>query len=144
MRSSLGALTAVFVFATWIPVCHAQSTLSAIQGRVVDEAARDLPGVKVVVSSLAMQGSRGSVTAANGSFRFSLLPPGVYRAVCTLNGFQQVEQDSIRVPMEGVVTLEVTMQPAFGDEVIVTSASPLIGLSLWKISCPRLKRIPPT
>jgi hypothetical protein len=107
----------------------AQSTRGGIQGTVTDETGALLPGTSVVISSEAMQGNRTAICDADGAFRFMLLPPGVYKAVFALSGFQRVEQENIRVPIEGVVTLEVTLNSTFSEEVLVTSESPVIDVT---------------
>ena len=85
----------------------AQSTKGGIEGTVTDDAGMALPGVTVVISSDSMQGTKTAITGGDGKFRFVLLPVGTYEAVFSLSGFQTVEQQNVRVALEGVITLEV-------------------------------------
>ncbi len=107
----------------------AQSARGGIQGSVTDETGAALPGVSVVISSPDMQGTRSAVTDTAGNFRFPLLAPGMYKAVFSLSGYQRVEQESIKVPLEGMITLDVSLRSTFTEEVIVTSESPVIDVT---------------
>jgi outer membrane receptor protein involved in Fe transport len=107
----------------------AQSTKGGIEGTVMDDAGIALPGVTVVISSDSMQGTKTAITGADGEFRFVLLPIGTYEAVFTLSGFQTVEQQNVRVPLEGVITLEVGMSSTFSEEVLVTGESPVLDVT---------------
>jgi hypothetical protein len=117
-----------------IAVCHAQSIHGGIQGRVVDDSGQALEGVTVQISSPDLQGTRTSTTDEDGEFRFVLLPPGVYAAHFSLPGYQVLEQANIRVPIEGVITLHVDMAPAFAEEVVVTSESPVVDVTSTMVS----------
>ncbi len=104
----------------------AQTTRGGLQGTVVDEGNQPLPGVTAVITSPAMQGSKTAVTDASGKFRFALLPPGVYKAVFSLPGYQKVENENIRIAVAQTITLEVTLNSAFKEEVLVTSEAPVV------------------
>ncbi len=107
----------------------AQTTRGGLEGRVVDEGNQPLPGVTVVISSPALQGTRTDVTDAEGQFRFNLLPPGVYKAVFSLPSFQRVEQENIKIGVAQTITLEVTLRSAFTEEVVVTSEAPVVDVT---------------
>ncbi len=107
----------------------AQTTRGSIQGSVVDEGNQPLPGVTITVTSPALMGSKSAVSDANGEFRFSLLPPGTYKAVFSLPGYQRVEQENVVVQLAGTITLDVTLNSAFTEEVLVTSQAPLVDVT---------------
>lgn len=70
----------------------AQGTTAALTGTVTSEG-KTLPGVAVTVSSPALQGTRTTVTGANGGYNFSSLPPGDYKVTFDLQGLQPVTQN---------------------------------------------------
>jgi hypothetical protein len=107
----------------------AQSMYGGIEGTVTSTENERLPGVAVSVSSEAMQGTRSTVTQTNGTFRFSLLPPGIYTLDLSLSGYQPIRQEKVRVPIEGMVTLSVTMTATATGEISVTAEPPLIDYS---------------
>src|SRR5260370_11243523 len=73
------------------------STSGSIEGRVTDKSGTPLPGVTVEIKSPNLQGTKVTVSDANGVFRFGFLPPGVYSLKSTLTGFSPVQQQGVIV-----------------------------------------------
>jgi len=107
------------------PLAYAQ-TSGSIEGRVTDEQGDALPGVTVRLTSPALQGEQLRVTDAQGRFRFPSLAPGQYAVVASLEGFNTVEQPSVQVGIDQNRNLEFTLNSAFGGEITVSSAAPVI------------------
>jgi hypothetical protein len=102
------------------------STSGAIEGRIMD-ASGPLPGVTVELSSPALQGTRVAVTGTDGSFRFSLLPPGVYTVATSLEGFGPVRQSNVQVSLGRVASLDIRMSPsALREAITVTAEAPIV------------------
>ena len=79
----------VSLAATW---AFAQGTTSELTGAVMSEG-KPLPGVTVTVASPALQGTRTSVTGANGGYNFLSLPPGDYTVTFELEGLAPVKKE---------------------------------------------------
>src|SRR5690348_5051712 len=77
----------------------AQSVVDGgISGRVTDESGGVMPGVSVTVTSPALQVAEMSgITDGNGDFRVAPLPIGTYTVVYTLQGFQTIRHEDIRI-----------------------------------------------
>lgn len=61
---------------------------SSVEGQVVDDAGRALPGVEVSVEAAPEDGlPEVATTAANGRFRVGPLPPGRFRAIARAEGY---------------------------------------------------------
>ena len=89
-----------------------------MSGRVIDAAGRPVPGVSVVLTSLSTRFERVTVTASDGTFLFSSLARGRYRALATLEGFT-----STAVESEPGRRVDLTLAPAvFAEGVTVVSA----------------------
>jgi hypothetical protein len=127
------ATLVICVLAAGTLSAQSTSTKGSISGMVVDEGAIPLPGVAVVLSSTAMQETQTTVTDTNGGFRFVRLPPGAYKAVFSLSGFQKLEQEVVEVNIGESVRLDVTMPSAFKQEVVVTSETPLVNTTSTSI-----------
>src|SRR3972149_5218699 len=79
---------------------QAQRLTGKVTGVVTDEQGAPLPGVSVEVSSLALMGGvHSQVTTDRGFYRFANLPPGTYRIVFKLEGFQTVEPPNLIVSL---------------------------------------------
>jgi hypothetical protein len=71
----------------------AQSIMTtAVRGHVESQDGLALPGVAVSVKASTLQGSRTTVTSANGDYTFVGLPPGEYTVTFSLQGFKTVTQ----------------------------------------------------
>lgn len=107
----------------------AQKVTGGLQGTVVDQDGQALPGVTVAITSPALMGQRTAVTDTGGNFRFVLLPPGAYLGEFTLPSYQTVRQENIVVGIEKTVTVEVTMQAAFAEEMVITGGAPVVDVT---------------
>src|SRR5262245_15148689 len=105
----------------------AQTTTGTISGRVLDAQGAALPGAIVTAKSDNLQGSRQTVTSANGDYILTGLPSGQYTITFTLTGFQAQTKNVTLAPTQ-VLPLEVTLGVAPVSEeitVVATSADTL-------------------
>ena len=66
----------------------------------------------------------------DGSFRFLALPPGVYKVMFELSGFQSIKRDGIRVVINQTLTVDQQLQLASLQETVtVTGESPIVDTS---------------
>ena len=80
LRTILGCVLTAALAVTGAAPALAQSTTGTITGRAVDSSGAVLPGVAVSISSPQMiGGARDAVTDSLGTYRFTLVPPGVYQ-----------------------------------------------------------------
>src|SRR2546426_12296257 len=87
LRFTLG----VFLLAILVPfAAFAQSSTGAISGTVIDANGGAMPGVTVTATNTATHATRSVVSNGVGHYEVPLLPPGVYRVVAELSGFQPV------------------------------------------------------
>jgi len=110
---------------------QAQRLTGKVTGVVTDEQGAPLPGVTVEVSSLALMGGvHSQVTTDRGFYRFANLPPGTYRIVFKLEGFQTVEQPNLIVSLNSTVTQDISLKQATLEELVtVTAASPVVDVT---------------
>ena len=72
-----------------VPPVFAQQT-GSINGKVTDTGGAVLPGVTVEARSTVLPGPRESVTAGDGTYQLTALPPGTYTVTFSLDGMQTV------------------------------------------------------
>lgn len=97
----------------------------AIYGQVTDNEKKPLAGVQLRLESDVMT-AWTAATGANGSFRFTTLPPGVYVLYFALKGYTTVRQDNIRVSTNSEVQLRIQMAPSISEELVVIGETPFI------------------
>ncbi len=123
-RSVLVLLSFLFLVST----VHAQRLTGAINGTVNDDTNAPLPGVTVTLTSDALIGGpQISTTGATGDYRFPALPPGLYKLSFSLEGFQTVVYDEVRVVLGTTIEQNVAMGLAkVAEQMVITGETPLI------------------
>jgi hypothetical protein len=124
----LGAVLscALLVAAT---TAQAQSSGTAtIMGTVTDESKAALPGVTVTAGSPALQTRQlTAVTASDGTYRFTTLPPGVYDLAFELSGFQKVSRQELRLVSGFVATINMEMKiGTLSETLTIVGESPVV------------------
>lgn len=69
------------------PGLLAQETQSSVVGTIRDAGGKPLAGARVKLASPKLLGERVVTTAADGTFRIPLLPPGNYDLAATMDGY---------------------------------------------------------
>jgi hypothetical protein len=101
---------------------------SGISGVVRDASGGVLPGVTVeATSQVLIEGSRSTVTDANGQYQITDLRPGEYVVTFTLAGFRTVRREGIVLTSAFTARVNVDLQVGQLEESItVTGESPLV------------------
>src|SRR5437667_2145879 len=127
-RRSLAVRLAVFSLLTLLASpALGQSTGGRILGRVADPSGAVLANVTIRLTNDATGVSRETKTNSSGDFNFLEVVPGNYTVQFEQPGFKKNVQKSVTVEVNGVVTLNSTLQVGAAQEPIeVTSESPLV------------------
>ena len=114
----------------------AQRLTGKITGTVSDPDGVPLPGVTVEISSPSMMGGvQAQITSDRGHYRFINLPPGTYKLVFKLEGFQTLERGNVKLSVGKTVNENMVLQQATLEEsVTVTAASPVVDTTQSGIS----------
>ncbi len=106
----------------------AQTTTGTIRGDVTDDAGDALPGATITVTG-ARGVERVVASGANGSYLTPALAPGAYSVEAALEGMQTQRADDVRVTIGGTATVDFALSGTFTEELVVTSAAPLLDLT---------------
>jgi hypothetical protein len=105
----------------------AQQTTGNITGRVVDQQGAAIPGASITAKNPATGLSRTEVSDAEGIYRVSALPVGIYEVVAELTGFATISKQDIEVNVGQTVAIDFSLKVAtIAETVTVTGATPLI------------------
>src|SRR6476659_10172810 len=116
----IGLLIALMLCST---SAFSQMLTSNITARAQDSTGGVIPGVEVTISSPAMiGGARKEITDETGTYRFTLLPPGVYRVTFALPGFKTLNIDDVNLTAGNTFTQVGKMEVASTAEEITVSS----------------------
>jgi hypothetical protein len=110
------------------PPAASGQTRSQIIGTIKDSSGGVLPGVTLTLTSPNMVGgAQTAVTSADGTYRFSNLPPGVYTVEAALQGFQTIKRTGLQVAASTTVTVDLAVAVgSMTETVTVTGATPVV------------------
>jgi len=114
----------------WLLACapaFAQQTTGNVTGRVLDQQGAAMPGVSVTAKSPTTGFTRTETSDAEGVYRLSALPVGMYDVTAELQGFSTLSKKAIMVNVSQTVSIDFDMKVAqLAETVNVTGAAPLI------------------
>ena len=110
---------------------HAQIRTGALRGTVTDASGAVMPGVTIELTGAALIGGpKTAVTDERGQYRFPTLAPGTYSVAASLQGFQSVRREGIRVEVGSQFDVDFQLKiTGVAEEVTVVGAPPLIDTS---------------
>ena len=120
-------LFVLLIAAVMAPSLMAQSLVSGdLTGTVTDPSGAVVSGASVTLKSVATGSTQTTTTNANGTYRFSLLPPGSYNISVTAQGFSKANTN-VSVNVGQATTGDIAMRVGAGSQTVeVTSAAPLV------------------
>src|SRR5262245_52610344 len=117
VMSRLFATVTLVVFVA-IPV-FSQQTTGSMTVRATDASGALIPGVEISITSPAMiGGTRTAVTDEQGTYRFTELVVGTYRATFTLSGFKTLNIDGNVVAAGRTVTVAGVLEVSAASEEV--------------------------
>ena len=116
------AVTALLLLVA--PVVLAQSAgTGALTGVVTDPSGGVIGGATVVLTSADTNQARTTTTGTDGSYKFTLLPPGNYRIKFTANGFKGTEVPSVTINVTETPVLNRALEVGAQTEQVTVEAT---------------------
>ena len=123
-RTNLGVWLAGLVCSLLLTgTAFAQTGSSTVNGTVLDTQKQSISGATVILKNESRNFSRVTTTAADGSFLFTVVPPGSYNLEVEAPGFKKAVQTEVQALVDNRVTLSVTLEVGQVSEVVSVSAS---------------------
>jgi hypothetical protein len=135
MRLRLSALL-LFVFLISHPFVFSQPTTGTIQGTVQLESGEAVVDINVTVTNQQTGLSRSTTSSADGFFRFTALPPGVYSVATEGKGFGTQTHTDITLVVGQTVIQNFVLQMAQQEELVITSEVPLVDVTKSSVGLP--------
>src|SRR5437667_2965015 len=102
--------------------CGAQSTNAAVGGQVTDEQGRMVPGVTIVLTNLNTGVTYEAKTNGDGIYSTPNLPPGIYRANVTKDGFKSIVKGDIELHVQDSASINFQLRIGSVTETVTVEA----------------------
>ncbi len=121
---SLVSLLAVLALTMVFAASAAAQTAStgALTGTVTDPSGAVVVNAEVTLTNLATAQERIARTGANGSYRFTLLPPGNYSVTVSVTGFRTAEFKSVTINVTETAVLNCTLEIGVQTDTFIVEA----------------------
>ena len=120
---NVGSLSLIFTALALQAALLGQSAgTGALTGTVTDMTGGIVPAATVVLTSTDTNQTRTATTGADGSYKFSLLPPGNYRARFSAPGFKTAEVTSITVNVTETPVLDRALEVGAQSEQVTVES----------------------
>jgi hypothetical protein len=109
------------------PLCSQAAT--SLRGAVNDPSGGAISGATVTLTNTESQIERKITTGEDGSYQFSLLPPGIYTLSVSATGFQSYERAGLTLLVNTPATVNAQLKLGSASEIVHVSAEePILDL----------------
>ena len=122
LRASIFVTAAFSTLLVISGTLQAQTATGQITGTVTDPSGAVLPQVKVTAKSLDTGLTRQATSSNSGDYSFTLLPVGSYSVSAELQGFSTAQQSDIRLNVDQVQRVDITMAIGSTTETVTVHA----------------------
>lgn len=113
---------------------------SSLSGTVTDSSGAVVPGVTVILVNQATNASRTITSSADGSYSFTLVPPGTYKVEFQMQGFKTAIRNDVALPIGTTQVLNVSLDVGeITSEVVVEGGAVKINTTDASIGNPFLE-----
>ncbi|MBS1840877.1 MAG: TonB-dependent receptor [Acidobacteria bacterium] len=122
--SFIARLLLLFISIAFVGASAARADVTgSILGSVKDRSQGVVAGAKVVVTNAETNFSQETVSAADGTFRFLVLPVGTYRLSLTANGFRPFDETGIVLKVNDQLRFDIVLDVGNVNEKVEISAN---------------------
>src|SRR6185436_6188551 len=127
---SVAAMVLTLTITALAPDALAQSLQTGnIAGKVSDNTGARAPGVTVTLTSPVLITARSTTTDAEGTYRFTALPPGTYAVAFELKGFRKLTRSNILVSLATTLNVDATLAVGDLSETVDVAGAPLVDVT---------------
>jgi hypothetical protein len=120
-------LFAAFLVLAASGVAWSQTVQGVITGTITDPTGAVVPGATVIIANVGTNISQTTTTGSDGSYRFSLVPPGTYTIEVKAANFGGVRVSGVVVEASQTIAINRQLELAKTSQLVeVTAEAPLV------------------
>ncbi len=105
---------------------NAQTVQGVVTGTVFDPTGAVLPNASITLTNVATNVEQSGATGSDGSYRFNLVPPGIYKLSVKAPGFTEKQITDIRVEPSQTTPVNVTLSVASATTTVEVEAQDVL------------------
>ncbi|HEV2446322.1 MAG TPA: carboxypeptidase-like regulatory domain-containing protein, partial [Candidatus Sulfopaludibacter sp.] len=123
MRYAIGRWAPVLALLAAATLIKAQTVQGVVTGTVFDKTGAAVPKASITLTNVGTSVGQSATTGADGSYRFSLVPPGMYKLDVKAPGFTEKQVTDIKVDPSETVPVNVTLEVATASTTLEVESS---------------------
>ena len=114
---------AIFVWLAGASFTQAQTVQGVVTGTIFDGTGAAVPKANVALTNIGTSISQSTMSGADGSYRFSLVPPGMYKLTVKAAGFTEKQITQIKVDPSETLPVNATLAVSTSTTTVDVEAS---------------------
>ena len=106
-----------------LPLKGQTAATGALTGSITDPSGAVIPNATVTATNLDTGQARTTITGADGTYKFTLLPPGNYRVKIEAGGFKPVEVPSATVSVTETAVLDRSLEVGAQTQTVTVESA---------------------
>src|SRR5689334_7859139 len=126
MHKRLTKLFSCLLFAC-VTMTYAQPTGGTLSGTITSPSGAAVANAAVTVTNTSTNAAQRVLTAPDGTFTVSGLPPGTYKIEVESSGFKRTSQQNLELTTSAMGPLNITLEPgSMSESVEIKAHAPMI------------------
>ena len=109
MKSAISGSLSVFLLLAGAGFTEAQTVQGVVTGTIFDASGAAVPKASITLTNVGTSVGQSAVSSTDGGYRFSLVPPGMYKLSVKASGFTEKQITEIKVDPSETVPVNVTL-----------------------------------
>lgn len=126
MKKLTVALATVLLLLVGAGFTEAQTVQGVVVGTIFDSTGAVLPGADVTLTNVGTNITQNMKSGSDGGYRFSLVPPGMYKLTVKSSGFTPKEINEVKVDPSETVPINVTLAVASATTTVDVEESAVL------------------
>src|SRR5215471_1216684 len=123
VKPAIRSWMSVFLLLAGASFTEAQTVQGVVTGTILDGTGAAVPKANIALTNVGTSISQNAISGGDGSYRFSLVPPGTYKLAVKASGFTEKQITEIKVDPSETVPINVTLAVAAATTTLEVEAA---------------------